>query len=251
MKRQLVTTILASILLMTACSDQPANNSTHSTATQTKVTDTASLIRAAKSVTKDVKSYESTYKNDIQKGKDTSIVDFSLIKDAKDNQKVSIKNNTENATFYVYNKKTILKQNDEWIDASTYVGTQMISQTEPLLYPSQFKLIEQLKNAEYKSENGYTLTETFDDYNKYKELFANTKDNEKVITELEKAYPEISGTITVHFKENKQLDIITNKLTLKNDQTTVTNNAVTTFNKINNAKLDIPEEVKKAQQPAK
>ncbi len=246
MKTQLLTILLASSLVMTACSNdkEPIDQSE----TTIKVTDTKSLIKAAKSVSKDVTSYSSKYKNEIDNDKETSIVDFRMMTDEQNNQKISIKNNAEDATFYVYDKKTIIKQDDQWLDASTYVGTQMISQTEPLLYNSQFKLIDQLDTATYKEGDGYTLTETFDDYEKYKALFGNTKENKQVITELEKEYPDISGKITVTFNEAKQIDHISNQLTLKNDQSTVVNNAVTTFDKINEIKkLDIPEAVKAAK----
>ncbi|UTH13244.1 hypothetical protein [Macrococcus equipercicus] len=246
MKKQLLATLLASTVVMTACGhDKETTNKTDHT---NKVTNTTSLIKAAKAAAKNVNSYASTYKNNINDGSNQSVIDFGLMIDEQHNQKVTIKDNKESTVFYVYDKKTVLKQNNQWIDASTYVGSQMVSQTEPLLYNSQFKLIDQLKGAKYEKNNGYTLTETFSDYKKYKALFGNTTENRKAINALEKKYPGIQGSIIVMFNKDKQIEDITNKLTLTNDNTTVSNNAVTTFDKINELKkLDIPDAVKQAE----
>lgn len=253
MKKYIAPALLSTTVLLTACgtnNDSPAKkNKTTETAQQIDVHDTASLIKAAEQQSKNVKSYSSVYKNDTTSGKKTSHVEFSLRKDSKDNQKISVKNSNEDTTFYVYNKKTILKQDGKWVDASTLIGTQLISQTEPLLYNSQFKLIKQLDKADYqKNADGYTLTQSFNDYKQYKSLFGNTKENREVMKELEKEYPKIKGTIEVQFNSDKQLTHVKNLLTLKNSKTTVDNNVMTTFNELNAIdQLNIPKEVKKAE----
>lgn len=256
MKKIIVPALLSTAVILTACGNNDQSSKKESTTTETaqtiNVKDTASLIQAAELESKNIQSYASAYTNDAKSGSKNSHVAFTLKKDKDDNQKITVKNSSEDTTFYVYKKKTILKQNGKWVDASTLIGTQLISQTEPLLYNSQFKLIKQLDKADYKkTADGYTLTQSFSDYKKYKELFGNTKENRKVMDELKKQYPSIKGKIEVQFNDKKQLTNVINLLTLKNKKTTVDNNVKTTFEQLNGIdKLDVPAKVKNAEEIA-
>lgn len=246
MMKKLTAVMLTAAVLAGCNGDKETQHHTHQSNTA-DIHDTKSLIKAAKAQSKSIDSYTSEYTNKTSAGSKHSTVDFSLSIDSKDNQKIHLKNNEEDEVFYVYNKKTILKQDGKWVDASTLVGTQMIAQTKPLLYNSQFELIDQLKHADYKQQNGYTLTESFDDYKEYKALFGHTKDNVKVMKGLEKEYPDIKGSIIIRFNKSAQLQTVTNKLTLKNSKTTVKNDAVTTFKDLNHVTVNIPDAVKKAK----
>ncbi|GGB02635.1 hypothetical protein ERX37_00670 [Macrococcus hajekii] len=209
-----------------------------------QVTDTASQIKAAQETKQDVKSYASTYKNKTKENSKSSQTYLSLKKDKDDNQEVTVKNQEENGKFYVYENKAILQQDGQWIDASKLGGSQLLAMTTPLLYSEQFKLIDKLKDADYKSG---TLTETITSYEQYLKIFGQQENDKKAIKDLQKKFPDIHNTITVNFNKNNQIEKITNDLKLKNKETAIENNAVTTFSDINNVKLEIPNEVKQAK----
>jgi len=212
-----------------------------------KVTDTASQIKAAQSTKDEVKSYASTYKNHTTENNKKSDSYLGLKKDEDGNQEVTVKNAEEEGKFYVYDKKAILQKDGGWVDISKLGGSQLLSMTEPLLYNEQFQLLEKMKDAQY---NDHTLTQTINGYDNYLKVFGQSKEDKKAITDLKKTYPDIHNEITFKFDKHNQIEKITNNLKLKNDKTTVNNNAVTTFTEINSVHLNIPGPVKHAKEPS-
>ncbi|ULG73686.1 hypothetical protein [Macrococcus brunensis] len=210
-----------------------------------KVTDTASQIKAAQQMKDDVKSYASTYKTQSTENNKETQTYLGLKKDEDDNQEVTVKNSEEDGKFYVYDKKAILQREGEWVDISKLGGSQLLSMTKPLLYSEQFQLLDKMTAAKYKD---HTLTQTINGYDEYLKVFGQSKEDKKAINNLKKTYPDIQNEITFTFDKRNQIEKITNDLKLKNDKTTVHNNAMTTFSEINSVRLDIPGPVKHAKE---
>ena len=243
--KKIIILMMALFLVLTACNQQQNTKNNK----EIKINNAVSLIQASDDKQRDVKSYSADYTNTVHDGSKEIKTDYKKTEDSNHTQHVQLKEQQDELEFYVYNKKTVINQNGQWMDVSNVTGSQLLNLVEPTHYPSQFQMIRQLKSADYrKTNNGYVLSQKINNYDDYRKLFGDIKKNNEAIDDLEKAYPEVNGQIQVDINKDLYVTQVVNQLNLKNGNKKLSNDITTSFNKINEIKsIKVPTGVKKAK----